>query len=167
VGRLVEQKGYERAINIFYRLKQDGYYFKWSIIGEGILRDKLEKKIKLLGLEKDIKLLGIKENPYPYIKQCDLFFLPSLYEGFPTVTIEAKILEKPVLATEVSGIREQIINNKTGLIIKNDDKEIYIALKEILSNKEIIKNIVSNSNLLNIISNYNKYEILINMINKS
>ncbi|EOU2048711.1 glycosyltransferase, partial [Clostridium perfringens] len=167
VGRLVEQKGYERAINIFYRLKEEGYNFNWSIIGEGILREKLEKQIELLGLEKNIKLLGIKENPYPYIKQCDLFFLPSLYEGFPTVTIEAKILEKPVLATEVSGIKEQIIHKETGLIVDNNEESIYFELKNILQNIESIKNLSSNYGIKNVIDNYKKYEQIITMLNKN
>lgn len=164
VGRLVEQKGYERAIDIFYKLKQEGYDFRWSIIGEGILREKLEEKIKLLGLENNIKLLGIKENPYPYINQCDLFFLPSLYEGFPTVTIEAKILEKSVLSTEVSGIKEQIINGQTGLIIKNDNEHIYNELKNILDDTNILNILKSNNGIEKIIDNEEKYKQIINLI---
>lgn len=159
VGRLVEQKGYERAIDVFYKLKQEGYNFKWSIIGEGILREKLENKIKLLGLENDISLLGIKENPYPYMKQCDLFFLPSLYEGFPTVTIEAKILEKPVLATDVSGIKEQIVDGKAGIIVENNKDSIYEAIKNILNKENIfIKGLNNNYMRNSIIDNDVKYD---------
>lgn len=164
VGRLVEAKGYERAIDIFYRLKQEGYDFKWSIIGDGILRENIEKKIKLLGLENNISLLGIKENPYPYIKQCNLFFLPSLYEGFPTVTIEAKILQKPVLSTEVSGIKEQIINNKNGIIVKNDNQYIYNELKVILDDTNIINKLNNNNGLEDIICNDEKYTAFISMV---
>lgn len=164
VGRLVEQKGYERAIDVFNKLKQEGYDFRWSIIGEGILREKLEEKIKSLGLENDIKLLGIKENPYPYIKQCDLFFLPSLYEGFPTVTIEAKILEKPVLATEVSGIKEQIISKRNGLIVKNDNEHIYKELKDILDDTNILNILKANNGIEAIIDNKEKYKQIINLV---
>lgn len=164
VGRLVEQKGYERAIDVFYKLKQEGYDFKWSIIGEGILRDKLEEKIESLGLENYIKLLGIKENPYPYIKQCDLFLLPSLYEGFPTVTIEAKILRKSILSTEVSGIREQLVNMKSDVIVENNYENLYRGLKYILRDKEIFSHMNYNDNIQNIVDNDKKYNYIMDLI---
>lgn len=166
VGRLVEQKGYERAIDVFYRLKQDGYKFKWYIIGDGILRQKLQKKIKHLNLENTVYFLGIKKNPYLYIKQCDLFFLPSLYEGFPTVTIEAKVLEKPVLSTEVSGIKEQIINGETGVIVDNNADAIYEGMKNLIDNNELREYIKNNKKISEIIDNYTKYIKLLEIIEK-
>lgn len=167
VGRLVEQKGYERAIDVFYGLKKQGYNFKWSIIGDGILREHLESKIKYLELDNEIKLLGIKENPYPYIKQCDLFFLPSLYEGFPTVTIEAKILEKFILSTDVSGIREQLTSNLDSIIVENNKECIYAGLESILSNKSITRSIGCNSRIQNIINNDKQYNRIIGLIKNS
>lgn len=164
VGRLVEQKGYERAIDIFYKLKQEGYDFKWSIIGEGILKSKLEEKIKSLNLEDNIELLGIKQNPYLYMKQCDLFFLPSLYEGFPTVTVEAKILGKCILATEVSGINEQIKNKQDGLIVKNDAVYIYNELKQIFDESSILHRLKINQGMEYIIDNEKKYREIIKLI---
>ena len=166
VGRLVEQKGYERAIDVFYRLKQEGYKFKWYIIGDGILKKGIQKKINELELNKNICLLGIKDNPYPYIRQCNLFFLPSLYEGFPTVTIEAKVLEKPVLSTEVSGIKEQIINGETGIIVDNNQLSIYFELKSILKNTNSIKSFSSKNGLENIINNNEKYKKIISLLEK-
>lgn len=166
VGRLVEQKGYERAIEVFYRLKQEGYKFKWYIIGDGILKKSIQKKINKLELSENICLLGIKENPYPYIRQCNLFFLPSLYEGFPTVTIEAKVLEKPVLSTEVSGIKEQIINGETGIIVDNNELSIYFELKSILKNTNSIKSFSSKNGLENIINNNKKYKRIISLLEK-
>ena len=164
VGRLVEQKGYERAIDVLYRLKQEGYKFKWYIIGDGILKEKIQKKINELELNENICLLGIKENPYPYIKQCNLFFLPSLYEGFPTVTIEAKILEKPVLSTEVSGIKEQIINGETGVIVDNNTEAIYEGMKNLIDNNELRGYIKNNKKIFEIIDNYTKYIKLLEII---
>lgn len=164
VGRVVEEKGYERAIDVFYRLKQERYKFKWYIIGDGILKEKVQDKINDLVLNQDIYLLGIKKNPYPYIKQCDLFFLPSLYEGFPTVTIEAKVLERPVLSTEVSGIREQIINWETGLIVDNNEEAIYIGLKTLIENNELRNNLCKNHNIKEITNNEFKYDKFMQLI---
>lgn len=164
VGRLVEEKGYERAIEVFYRLREEGYKFKWYIIGDGILRGKLQEKVKSLRLENTVYLLGIKKNPYPYIKQCDLFFLPSLYEGFPTVTIEAKILEKPVLSTEVSGIKEQIINGETGIIVDNNDYKIYEGIKDLIDNNKLREFIKNNKKISEITDNSTKYIKLLEII---
>lgn len=164
VGRLVHEKGYERAIDIFYRLKRNGYQFNWYIVGDGILRRKLEVKIERLNLQKEVHLVGIKENPYPFIKQSDLFFLPSLYEGFPTVTIEAKILERPVLATEVSGIKEQIVSGETGLIVDNNDEAIYMGLKALIENSELRNNLCKNYNIEKIVNNEFKYDKFLQLI---
>lgn len=166
VGRLVEEKGYERAIDIINKLNNEGYKIKWYIIGDGILRQKLQKKIKHLNLENTVYFLGIKKNPYPYIKQCDLFFLPSLYEGFPTVTIEAKVLEKPVLSTEVSGIKEQIINGETGVIVDNNADAIYQGMKNLIDNNELREYIKNNKKISEIIDNYTKYIKLLEIIEK-
>lgn len=166
VGRLVEQKGYERAIDVLYKLKTEGYKFRWYIIGDGILRDKLRKKINDLDLEEEIKLLGIKENPYPYIKQSDLFLLPSLYEGFPTVTIEAEILGKFIVATDVCGIREQINSDDIGLIVENTFDGLYNGLKKVLDNKQYYKSIKYNIKNSRILNNDFKYEKFLKILRK-
>lgn len=142
VGRLVDAKGYARALEVFSKLKTEGFKFKYYIIGDGILKDKLLSQINELGLTDEVKLLGIKENPYPYIKQCDLFLLPSLFEGFPTVTIEALILNKYILATEVAGIHEQIYSTNLGKVVENNEISLYEGLKTEINNgktKEVKK----------------------------
>lgn len=166
VGRMVEQKGYLRALKVIKRLKGEGYNFTWYIMGDGGDRQKIEEYIKEHQLEKEVRLLGLKDNPYPYIQQCDLFFLPSLYEGFPTVTIEAKVLGKPVLATEVSGIHEQLVSGKHGLIVENSEKGIYEGLKYILGNPELLKKLSDNSGMNNVLDNEEKYNKLIRIMER-
>ncbi|MBQ7573010.1 MAG: glycosyltransferase [Clostridia bacterium] len=164
IGRMVELKGYSRAIDVLKRLNAEGYGFAWYIIGDGGERTIIEEKIKAYGLENQIKLLGLKDNPYPYIKACNLFFLPSLYEGFPTVTIEAKVLNKPVLATEVSGIREQIENGKTGIIVENSKEGIYQGLKKLLDEPMLLKKLSDNSGMQKVLDNDMKYEQFMNLM---
>lgn len=167
VGRMVSQKGYIRALSIMHELKLQGYSFVWNIIGDGIEKEQIEKKISELNLTDEVKLFGLKDNPYPYIKQCDLFFLPSVYEGFPTVTIEAKVLGKPVLSTEVSGIREQIENGRTGLIVENSEKGIYEGLKRILDNPDFLKKLSDNSGMEQVLDNEEKYNIFIKILDRT
>ena len=163
VGRLIEAKAYPRAIKVVKKLVDQGYNFKWYIIGEGADRPKIEELIEKYNLQEIVILLGIKDNPYPYIKKCDLFFLPSLYEGFPTVTIEAKILNKPVLATEVSGIREQIVDGKHGIVAHNDEESIYTSLKYLLDNQALVQQLSDNSDMERVLNNNTKYEKFLNL----
>lgn len=163
IGRLIEAKAYPRAINIVKKLVDEGYEFKWYIIGEGADRPVIEELIDKYNLQNIVILLGIKDNPYPYIKKCDLFFLPSLYEGFPTVTIEAKILNKPVLATDVSGIREQIVDGKHGIVAHNDEESIYTSLKYLLDNQALVQQLSDNSDMERVLNNNTKYEKFLNL----
>ena len=83
VGRLVEQKGFDRLLEAAFRVKASvSSDFHIYIIGEGILREKLEETIGVLGLENEISLLGFCENPYPYMKKADFFLLSSRDESF-------------------------------------------------------------------------------------
>lgn len=166
IGRLVEQKGYKRTIAVFNHLKSEGYNFNWYIIGDGILREELQIQIDDLDLSDNIYLIGVKENPYPYIKNGDLFLLCSLYEGFPTVTIEAKILNKPVIATDVCGIREQLNHNISGYIIDNNDVSLYNGLKLFLDNPNLKDNLCANRDMDSIFKNEFKYSSFMNLIKK-
>ncbi|MBQ7923519.1 MAG: glycosyltransferase, partial [Clostridia bacterium] len=129
VGRMTEQKKYLRFLDVLARLKNDGYSFAWHILGTGAEYDAIMKKVETLCLTDCVFLDGVTDNPYKYMKNCDLFVLPSGWEGFPTVTVEAKILGCPVLATDVSGIREQLIHGETGWIVENNEDSLYEGLK--------------------------------------
>ena len=98
VGRLEYQKDYTTLIKAFAQARQQ-VKCRLLILGEGKEREKLIQLIKDLNLEKDIDLPGFVENPYPYIKKSDLFVLSSLWEGLPTVLIEALATGTPVIAT--------------------------------------------------------------------
>ena len=126
---MTPQKAYLRFLDVLGELHKKGYDFLWYVLGDGIEKSKIEEKISELDLSEYVYLVGVSDNPYKYMKNCDLFVLPSEYEGFPTVTVEAKILGCPVLATDVSGIREQLIHGKTGWIVDNNENLIYEGLK--------------------------------------
>lgn len=138
VGRLSEEKAYERLINILSRLYNEGYKFRWKLIGDGPLKDNLKSIIYLNGLENVVFLLGHKANPYNYIQNAQVFALLSNYEGMPNTIYESLILGVPVLATNVGGISEQIIGGKTGWITENNEENIYNSIKHILEHQEEI-----------------------------
>lgn len=159
VGRMTEQKKYLRFLDVLARLRDEGFDFSWHVLGDGIQRPEIEKKIKDLGLSDRVYLHGLTDNPYKYMKNCDLFVLPSGWEGFPTVTVEAKLLGCPVLATDVAGIREQLIHGKTGWITDNDEETIYKDLRHLLRSPALLQQLRTNSYAEDIYSSPQKYHM--------
>lgn len=123
VARLSKEKGVDLAIKTSCLLRDMGFDFQWIIIGGGNEYASLKKMICDNELQDYCLLLGEKENPYPYMKACDVYVQPSRTEGFCTTTNEAKILGKPVIATDVGGMREQFIHNETGIIVSPENCE--------------------------------------------
>jgi glycosyltransferase involved in cell wall biosynthesis len=157
VGRLTSPKQYPRFLDVLAHLRGDGYDFAWHILGVGAEYDAISRKMEKLGLGDCVFLDGVTENPYKYMKNCDLFVLPSGWEGFPTVTVEAKILDCPVLATDVSGIREQMTHGETGWIVENSEDGLYSGLKHLLDNPTLIEKLRSNQGMENILDNDRKF----------
>ena len=157
VGRMTPPKKYLRFLEVLARLREEGFAFHWYVLGTGQQLEEMEARISALGLNDRVHLEGLTDNPYRYMKHCDLFVLPSGWEGFPTVTVEAKVLGCPVLATDVSGIREQLVHGETGWIVDNDTDAIYEGLKHLLLHPEVRENLRSNEGMERICSNEEKY----------
>ena len=144
VGRLEYQKGFELAIEACSILKERGYKIKWNIVGEGKERSKLENLINELKLEDNFNLLGIRENPYPYIKKSDIYVQPSRFEGKSIAIDEAKILNKPIVVTNFSTAKDQIINNKNGIISEMNSKSLANEIERIICDEKLKKKIILN-----------------------
>lgn len=136
VGRLVEQKGYDRLIKIHRRLIDEGFKHNIMIIGNGEDEQTLKNEIKKNNCQETFKLIGYRENPFAYFKLADCFLLPSRYEGLPTVVFESLICQIPVIATKVAGIEEQLKDSSYGLVVNNDESDFYEAMKTIIMHPE-------------------------------
>lgn len=136
VCRLFKAKGIERLVKVSNKLLKDGYIHRIYIIGDGPEKSKISKLIKKYKISNNFILLGKKTNPYPYIKKADYFILPSIYEGFGMVLIEAIILCKNIIITD-TGAKEALENYNNKLIVENTESGIYNGIKNIL-NKNII-----------------------------
>ena len=113
-------------------------------MGEGKERSKLENLINELKLEDNFNLLGIRENPYPYIKKSDIYVQPSRFEGKSIAIDEAKILNKPIVVTNFSTAKDQIINNKNGIISEMNSKSLANEIERIICDKKLKKKIILN-----------------------
>lgn len=138
VSRLVEQKAIDRLIKVHAKLIKEGVEHNIYIIGNGPLKEKLEKQIKENNVSKTFKLLGARENPYPYMKAADVVSLFSEFEGYPMVIEEAKVLNKYILATNTA-TREALINySKNSQVVENNEEGIEKAIKFAVKNKKKI-----------------------------
>lgn len=136
IGRLNHQKGFDIAIESAKYLYERGYRFKWYIIGDGILENDLKNLIEKNNMQDNVFLIGTRENPYPYIKNCDIFAQTSRFEGKSISLDEAKILSKPILVTNYSTAKDQIINNKEGIIVDMSEKAIAEGLEILINDIE-------------------------------
>lgn len=139
VGRLAEEKGYHRLIKIFAKLRDEGYDFSLTIIGDGPEREKLLKHNKESNMEDRITFLFEQKNPFKYVSKSDVFVCSSFEEGYSTACTEACILNVPVITTSVGGAEEIINDAQCGLLCGLTDEGLYRALKSVLDNPEIIQ----------------------------
>jgi len=144
VGRLSHEKGFDLAIEACKNLVGGGYEIKWYIIGEGEGRGKLEKMIEENQLQDHFLLLGLKENPYPYIREADIYVQPSRFEGKSIAIDEAKILHKPIVVTNFSTAKDQIKNEENGLIIDMDAHSLSEGIKKLIHNEELRNKLIKN-----------------------
>jgi glycosyltransferase involved in cell wall biosynthesis len=138
VGRLSKEKGQDLAIRVLERLVKEGHKVKWYCIGEGNARSDYEQLISQLNVEEHFILLGAKSNPYPYIKQCDLYVQPSRYEGYCISLIEARCLRKPIVTTDVNGAKEQIKQGITGVIVNKDEGSLFKSVKTLIMDSKLM-----------------------------
>lgn len=144
VGRLASVKGYDLAVKAANLLKENKFKFKWFIIGEGPERKEIEELIESYGLKNEVILLGAKSNPYPYMKNCDLYVQTSRKEGFGLTVMEAKILKNVVVATNFDTINELITDNFDGVVVDKDERSIYEGIKQLINNTSFYDEIKKN-----------------------
>ncbi|BAZ41636.1 glycosyl transferase, group 1 family protein [Calothrix sp. NIES-4101] len=135
VGRLIAQKDHETLIRAFALLRRQKPA-RLLILGEGDLQNRLQTLVKELGIESDVSLPGFIVNPYAYMSQASMFVLSSIYEGLPTVIVEAMACGCPVVSTNCpSGPEEILEDEKYGLLVPvGDTVALAHAMEQMLDN---------------------------------
>jgi glycosyltransferase involved in cell wall biosynthesis len=135
-GRLSKQKNQIFLIKLAEYMKEKEIKFKILIAGKGELEEKLKEEVRVKKLEDKIIFLGFIENIKDFMKSIDIFLLPSYWEGFGYVMVEAMLCEKPVIAFNVSSNPEIVENGKSGFLIENDNiEDCYEKIKYIIEAK--------------------------------
>ncbi|WP_394264851.1 glycosyltransferase [Bergeyella zoohelcum] len=136
VGTVFPQKGFDRLLRVHKRLLDEGFPHRLMIIGDGYDFKNIQQFKSELGVDETATMLGFTDNPYPYFKKADYYVLSSRYEGFPTVLFEAITLKKNIIATDVSGVREMLLDGELGHIVENSEEGIYQGMKQALAHPE-------------------------------
>lgn len=129
VGRLVEQKGFDRLLQACALLVENGSRFQCDIIGDGPLRQDLERLVAKLKLTHRVRFRGriFQEQLLDYYAAADLFVLPCIpasdadRDGIPNTLIEAMAMQLPVISTRFSGIPELVVDGSTGVLVEPDN----------------------------------------------
>jgi len=137
VARLHRQKGLLYLVQAVKKIQESIPEAAVWILGGGSLMPKFQRLGKKLGLEDKLQLLGERKDVAQVLSRFDVFVLPSLWEGLPYSLLEAAALAKPVVATDIDGVREIVKNEKTGLLVPaKDPKMLAQAVVRLLQERE-------------------------------
>jgi glycosyltransferase involved in cell wall biosynthesis len=137
VARLHRQKGLPYLFQAAKKIKESMPETAVWIVGGGSLKTKLQELGKRLDLEDTVHLLGERKDVAQLLSRFDVFVLPSLWEGLPYSLLEAAALAKPVVATDINGVREIVQNGKTGLLVPaKDPEQLAQAIVRLLQERE-------------------------------
>lgn len=139
VGRLNQQKRYDRALEAISMLKNDHYDFELWILGSGELETSLRKKVQEKNLTNVVSFKGFIKPVYPYLKVADLLLNTSESEGYPLTICEALCLGRLVVATNITGASELITASGAGILVDEDPVSISKGLKQVMNDTALRK----------------------------
>ena len=145
VARFSHAKGIDQGVEAIKLLRDRGIdNIKWYIVGYGGDENKIRELITRYSLEDMIEILGKKDNPYPYMKMCDLYMQPSRYEGKAVTVVEAQILAKPVLITNYPTAHSQVVDRVDGEICELSIEGIANGVEKFYRDRDFLERYRSN-----------------------
>lgn len=144
IGRFCSAKNFDNVPDICRRLVERGCDVNWYLIGYGQDEGLIRQKIEEAGMQDRVIILGKKENPYPYIKACDLYVQPSRYEGKCVAVREAQMLGKPVVITDYPTAGSQLENGVDGVVVPLDNDKCAVGIVDLLSDPQKMQMLAEN-----------------------
>ena len=137
IGRLVWQKGFEYLIQSIPDVIKVYPNVKFLIVGEGLLETKLKVKSKKLKVTDKIIFTGFRNDIKEILSAIDILVIPSILEGFPMITLEGMAMAKPIIATRIAGIIEQITDSESGILVPpNNPDSLAKAIIHLLGDRQ-------------------------------
>ena len=119
IGMIRPEKGQDLAVRAAHRLRQTGIEIELVLAGDGTLRPAVESLARTLGVEDCVRLLGDVSDTIAVIDAADIVLMPSRFESFGYVALEAMLRRRPVVAAAVGGLRETVLPGKTGILVED------------------------------------------------
>ncbi len=133
VGRLSAEKGQDVAIEALKLVRERGYNIKWYFVGDGNLTDRCKQLASTLNLSEYVAFEGTQVNPYPYMKDCEVYVQPSRYEGYCITLAEARLFAAPIVATCFTGAQEQLKDHPNGIVTGMKAEEVAGGITKALN----------------------------------
>lgn len=146
VGRVSHEKGMDIAVRVCAKLVEDGFdNVRWWIVGGGPAMQEVHDVIEELRMDNYVITVGMKSNPYPYMRQADLYVQPSRFEGYPMAILEALVLGQPVISTDNDGAKEILWDGVNGLLMPAEvdliADTIKMLLRDVIFIQELRRNV--------------------------
>lgn len=145
IGRFSTPKRFDEVPKICKGIRESGINVKWYLIGYGRDEQLIRQKISEEHMEDYVIILGKKENPYPYIKACDIYLQPSRYEGKSVAVREAQAMNKPVIITNYATAQSQLKDGEDGIIVPMDIQESVEGICAVIRDKKLRQMLIENT----------------------
>ena len=145
IGRFCTAKNFDNVPEICSKIIKNGIDVKWYLIGYGGDEQLIRDKTAEFSMQKYVIMLGKKENPYPYIKACDIYVQPSRYEGRCVSVTEAQLLHKPVVITNYATSSSQLTDGYDGVIVPMDNEGCAEGILKVIKDKELQSQLIENT----------------------
>lgn len=165
VGRVCKDKGLDLACDALKRLIDNGYHVRWYMVGPITEQDFCQKCLMEYDCMEQMIFLGATNNPYDYMRNADIIVHTARYEGKAVAVEEAKILHKPIVATNFSTVNDQIIQGETGLIVEMNGIAVFEGIKRIINESFFREHIIKKQSDI-CVGNENEVDKLYEIIEK-
>ena len=136
VGRFMKVKNHKTLIRAFARFAEKKESIRLQLLGEGELLDEMKDYAEKLKVADKVEFLGLQSNVYPYLNKADVFCLPSEYEGVPMTLIEAMGTGLPIVASNVGGIPDMLVNGENALLVEPNYVAVEKAIEKLYNDVE-------------------------------
>lgn len=145
VGRFNAQKNHEGLLRAFQKIHAQYPNCRLNLLGDGELRETIEKLADELGIAENVHFLGSQSNVYPFLNEADIFLLPSRYEGMPMTIIEAMGTGLPIVATAVGGVPDMLTDHQSGLLVECEPEAVSRAVLELMDDEALREKLGKNA----------------------
>lgn len=163
-GMMAEWKGFDLAVNAAKLIDDEGIDFHWFFVGDGPERKHIENMLKCNNISSRVTITGFENNPFGYMKLCDIYVQPSKEEAHATTMVESKILNKPIVSTNTVAGKYFNEMYKCCIITEKTAESLAAGILELYYNKSKIQELTVNEKLIDYTEMKEEYILKINQL---